>query len=87
MWKDLFRYLKEDDEFYILLEKRGLLFLLGDALYSVCGPKSEQPDSLAFFASYVARGVYGWIEEWIKRGMQNEYSSEVMGYLKILSSF
>ena len=86
MWKDLFRYLKDDEEFYILLEKRGLLYLLGDAIYNVCGPKSEQPDSLAYFSSYVARGVYGWIEEWIRRGMRDEYSSEVMSYLKILSN-
>lgn len=86
MWKDLFRFLKENSNYYILLEKRNLLYLLEDAICDICGAKPEQSDSLAYFSSYMARGTFGWIAEWIKRGMNDEYTSDVMNYLKTLST-
>ena len=35
-----------------------------------CGPKLEQSNIDAYKSAFFAHGLYGWIEEWFKRGMQ-----------------
>jgi Transcriptional regulator len=81
MWKDLFRFLKENKNYFMLLEKRNLLYLLEEVICNLCGAKQEQPDSLAYFSAFVARGIFGWIAEWLKRGANDEHTSDVMDYL------
>ena len=84
MWADLFEYLKKDKNFYVLLQKRGLLYLVEESIYLICGPKAEDDAPLAFFSAFVTRGIYGWIEEWIKRDIKDEKSDEVM---KLMADF
>lgn len=86
MWKDLFRFLKENKNYFLLLEKRNLLYLLEEAICNICGAKQEQSDSFAYCSAFVARGIFGWIAEWLKRGANDEYTSHVMNYLNILSA-
>ncbi|MGN0597366.1 MAG: TetR-like C-terminal domain-containing protein [Ruminiclostridium sp.] len=31
---------------------------------------TEQPNVVAYTTAYLSYGLYGWIEEWFKRGMQ-----------------
>ena len=69
----------------MLLEKRNLLYLLEEAICDLCGSKQEQSDSLAYFSSFVSRGLFGWIAEWLKRGANDEHISDVMKYLNALS--
>lgn len=35
---------------------------------SVCGPETEMGNTQAYFAY----GLYGWISEWIRRGMKED---------------
>ncbi|MGN0266546.1 MAG: TetR-like C-terminal domain-containing protein [Lachnospiraceae bacterium] len=34
------------------------------------GAQSDQPNIVAYTTAYFSYGLYGWIEEWFKRGMQ-----------------
>lgn len=75
----LFSHLNGYKDFYLLLSRRGLLCLLQDVLKRICGPKPEYPNSGAYAAAFIACGLYGWIEEWAARGMQE--SAEEMAAL------
>lgn len=45
------------------------------------GPKAEYPNFGAYTAAFIANGIYGWIEEWFLRGMQ-ESGEEMTRLLK-----
>lgn len=34
------------------------------------GPKDEYTNFCAYTTAFIANGIYGWIEEWLLRGMQ-----------------
>lgn len=76
---NIFAYLTEYKHFYQLLSKRNLLHLLKDIVMEAFGPKPEHGNFEAYVAAFIANGIYGWIEEWFKRGMQE--SGEEMAML------
>lgn len=76
MLGSLFGLLKEHSELFLLLSNRSLLYLLRDTLKDIYGPKPEYPNFGAYFAAFIFYGIYGWIEEWVARGM--EESAEEM---------
>lgn len=82
MYGSLFAHLKENSEFYLMLKKRNLFHLFLAAFLNIWGSKAEQDNLSAYVVSFIAYGTYGWIEEWIKRGMQE--SAETM--TELLSS-
>lgn len=84
-WGLLFGLLKERGEFYMLLSRRGLIPLLRNAVVQVCGPRPEHSNIEAYAAAFVANALYGWIEEWIKRGMME--SAEEMTVLLNAAGF
>lgn len=43
------------------------------------GPKAEYDNMSAYVTSFMSYGTYGWINEWIARGMQE--SAEKMAEL------
>lgn len=57
-------------ELCIMLYKQGLAHLSLQSIRESCGPKPEQPNIVAYTTAYFSYGLYGWIEEWFKRGMQ-----------------
>ncbi|MCI6018419.1 MAG: TetR/AcrR family transcriptional regulator [Clostridiales bacterium] len=57
-------------ELCIMLYKQGLAHLSLQSIREACGPKPEQPNIVAYATAYFSYGLYGWIEEWFKRGMQ-----------------
>jgi len=67
---DLFGFIKDNDKFFLLLKKRNLLYLLRDELKHMIGPKPEDNNAAAYFGAFAYNGIYGWIDEWINRGMQ-----------------
>lgn len=77
----MFAHLWKYQDFYQLLSRRGLLYLLKDVLAQICGPKPEYPNLGAYAAAFVSYGLYGWIEEWIARGMR-ESPEEMAELLK-----
>jgi len=76
MYGSLFGYLKDNAEFYQLLGKRNLLYMLSEILIDIYGAKTEDENMWAYTKSFIAYGTYGWIQEWISRGMQE--SAETM---------
>lgn len=75
----LFAHLNAHLDFYSLLNRRGLLYLIRDILRELCGPKPEYPNPGAYGAAFVCGGLYGWIEEWFARGTRE--SAEEMAAL------
>lgn len=75
----MFAHLGSYREFYLLLCERKLLHLLKDVLKEIIGPKPEYPNADAYATAFIFSGIYGWIEEWINRGMQE--SEEEMAIL------
>ncbi len=79
---DFFACLIEYKDFYLLLGRRNLFYLLKDIIRGLWGPKPESPNYGAYTAAFISYGLYGWIEEWFARGMQ-ESAWEMTELLKI----
>jgi AcrR family transcriptional regulator len=83
LYGNLFLHLKENSDFYLLLKSRNLFHLFQQVFIALYGPKEEHDNMAAYVTSFIAHGTYGWIEEWIARGM--EESADQMSAL--LSSY
>ena len=81
MLGSLFGHLSEYAELYRLLYERGLLYLLRDILMELFGPKDEDSNFYAYTGVFISGGLYAWVEEWIKRDMQ-ESEEEMTVLLK-----
>ncbi len=68
--KAIFEHYYDNREICILLYRRGLSRISLESVKDVCGPKPEQSNVVAYTAAFIAYGLYGWIEEWFKRGMK-----------------
>lgn len=79
LYGSLFNHLKENDQFYLLLKKRKLFYMFLDVFIEFYGAKNEYDNMTAYVTSFITYGTYGWIEEWIGRGMQE--SAETMSAL------
>lgn len=66
----MFTHFERHRDFYSLLNERKLIWLLKDTLIGLCGPKPEQEKTEAYARAYVTYALYGWIEVWFMRGMQ-----------------
>ena len=78
---DIFAYITEYKDFYLLLRDRGIFYFLKDIIMDVLGPKDEYTNFCAYTTAFIANGIYGWIEEWLLRGMQ-ESGEEMTRLLK-----
>ena len=70
MYGSLFAYRKKHGRLLLLLKRRGLFHLFESAFMDVWGSKAELDNASAYTVAFVSYGTYGWIEEWIARGMQ-----------------
>lgn len=77
----LFAHFEKHRDFYSLLNERNLTYLLKDVIIGICGPKPEHSKIEAYARAYVAYTLYGWIEVWFQRGMQ-ESADEIAGMFK-----
>lgn len=66
----IFTHFERHRDFYGLLGKRNLVYLLKDTLIEMIGPKPEHSKTEAYATAFVAYSLYGWIEVWFQRGMQ-----------------
>jgi len=77
----LFAHFGKHRDFYSLLNERNLIYLLKDVIIGLCGPKPEHCKEEAYARAYVVYALYGWIEVWFQRGMQ-ESAEEIAGMFK-----
>ena len=76
----VFSHFEANRDFYGLLNKRGLVYLLKDIILDLCGFDPERKMPAAYSSAYVAFFLYGWIEVWFRRGMRDT-SEELIAYL------
>lgn len=79
LYGDLFQHLNDNKGFYLLLKKRKQFHLFLTVLLEQTGPQPEHENMWAYTLAFIAYGTYGWIEEWVARGMQE--SGEEMAAL------
>ena len=79
LYGSLFKHLKDNADFYLLLKERNLMYLFLEVFLEQFGPKPEYDNMWAYTTAFITYGTYGWIEEWIGRGMQE--SAETMAAL------
>lgn len=65
----LFGHFEAHRDFYGLLHRRGLVYLLKDVILGLCGPKAEHTAIEAYASAFAAYSIYGWVEVWFQRGM------------------
>jgi len=75
----IFRHFEEYKKFYHLLNERHLIYLLKDVIMGIMELTPDLPKSEAYAKAFVAYTLYGWIEVWFQRGMQE--SAEEMANL------
>lgn len=66
----IFGHFEEHEAFYRLLNERGLIYLLKDVILDILELKADLPKDQAYAKAFVAYSLYGWIEVWFQRGMQ-----------------
>ena len=76
----VFSHFEANRDFYSLLNKRGLVYLLKDIILDLCGFDPEQELTAAYSSAYVGFFLYGWIEVWFRRGMKDT-AEELISYL------
>ena len=69
MFARLFSIIIENKEIFLLLQKRNLLYLFREVLKDILGPSETQENFVAYTLAFYFSGTFGWIEEWINRGM------------------
>lgn len=72
----MFAHFEKHRDFYQLLHQRDLIFLLKDVIIGLCGPKPEHSKIEAYARAYASYSLYGWVEVWFQRGMQ-ETAAEI----------
>ncbi|MBR3155071.1 MAG: TetR/AcrR family transcriptional regulator [Lachnospiraceae bacterium] len=66
----LLDHLKKNETFYLNVYKAGMEDVVKDTIISLFPISEDFPNALAYTYSFIAYSVYGWIHEWIRRGMQ-----------------
>ena len=62
-------FYKEHSGFHLVLYRAGLSDMLLQTLLEQSEITPEMPNALAYLKSSIAYMLYGWIVEWMKRGM------------------
>ena len=68
--KTLFEHLVAYKDFYILLYQKDLFYLFRNTLKKLMIQDNQLYNPEAYAVAYRTYGIYGWIKEWIARGMQ-----------------
>ena len=77
----LLDYMKKHQNYFLMLQRCGYTDIILDIFLSTIQIESDTPNALAYLKSSIAYMLYGWIIEWIKRGMQ-ESGSELAKMLE-----
>lgn len=75
----IFGHFEQHRDFYHLLNERHLIYLLKDVILDTMEMKPDLPKAEAYAKAFAAYSLYGWIEVWFQRGMQE--SAEEMQQL------
>lgn len=68
----LFQHYKDHADFYMILYRNGLTNSMLETIKEKCEMSAELPNAVAYQKAFFAYGLYGWLMEWIGRGMQED---------------
>lgn len=68
--QELLDFYKSNSSFYLTLFNAGMEDIIMDTIISSEHISEDDPNPVAYLKSSVAYLIYGWIHEWMKRGMQ-----------------
>ena len=69
LFPSLFDFYRDHREFYTILYNAGMSSIIMETIISTIQIMPEMPNLEAYMKSFWAYGIYGWTQEWIKRGM------------------
>ena len=72
----LLDFYKEHSEFYLALYHAGLSNIMLETILGYFDRSPEIPNGLAYLNSAIGYMLYGWVHEWMCRGMQ-EFGTEL----------
>lgn len=70
LFPSLFEFYRDHREFYTTLYNAGMSSIMMETIIGTIQISPEMPNLEAYMKSFWAYGIYGWMLEWIKRGMQ-----------------
>ena len=70
VFESLFQHFQKYKSFYELLYKSNMLDIILDTIKEKVGFTATLPNQDAYSKAFFSYGLYGWISEWIHRGMQ-----------------
>ena len=72
MFLHLFDFFLENRAFYQAVWDAGLSHVVADTIVGVIGQHEESDAAVAYGKAFWAHGIFGWIDEWIRRGMRED---------------
>ena len=66
----LLDFYKDHAEFYLALYHAGLSHIMQETILGYFDRSPEIPNGLAYLNSAIGYMLYGWVHEWMNRGMQ-----------------
>lgn len=69
-WKILFSHFKKQERIIHLIYKSDASFILKNIIFDSCGPQLSQSEDEAYARAMLAGTIYGYTDEWIRRGMK-----------------
>ena len=70
LFPSLFDFYRNHRDFYTTLYNAGMSSIMMETIISTIQITPEMQNLEAYMKSFWAYGIYGWMLEWIKRGMQ-----------------
>lgn len=68
----IFKFFDEQREVIDLLYKSNLQFILAEKILSASRYNEDDPNIIAYTKSMFAYAIFGWCNEWYKRGMKEK---------------
>lgn len=81
LFPSLFDFYREHKEYYTILYQAGMASIMLETILNTIQITDEMENLEAYMKSFWAYGIYGWMIEWIKRGMP-ESGSELLALFK-----
>ena len=69
LFPSLFDFYRDHRNFYTILYNAGMSSIMMETIIGTIQILPEMPNFEAYMKSFWAYGIYGWMLEWIKRGM------------------
>lgn len=70
LFPSLFDFYRDHRDFYTTLYNAGMSSIMMETIIGTIQITPEMQNLEAYMKSFWAYGIYGWVLEWIKRGMQ-----------------